>query len=246
MSNKRKHGGAAAPFTSSARSSSFRDDDDLQPRRAFHVSGAPDFSQAEPQTAEEYLRRVRWEAQRQPKVLTSTIDPRLLVEHRGAAPSAPGYGRALQLLPATSPLAMPSKEWENAFASQFADVRLALLRYTERLPEVKKRETQPPPSTARMPPPRDYPAWTRYCLGADFDVERYVGESQHPVSRGVGEDSAACRAPELHTVAAWDQLATRAIFHRLVDHLDGCYQRASAGGSTAAPSSAAEQEDDAD
>ena len=64
------------------RKQAVRDEDEqLLPRRAFTVSGAPDFSQAEPQTAEEYLRRVKWEAKRQPRVLTSNIDPRSF-DHR--------------------------------------------------------------------------------------------------------------------------------------------------------------------
>jgi len=37
------------------------DDDDIMPR-AFHVSGQPDLNSGPPATAEEYLRRVRYES----------------------------------------------------------------------------------------------------------------------------------------------------------------------------------------
>ncbi len=208
--------------------------DDLRPRRAFRVSGSPDFSQAEPQSAEEYLRRVRWEAQHQPKSFTAPVNPAQWKGGEGGGKGLrPSWGKGLHPLPPTSPLAMPSKEWQQNFTGEFTSVRLAFLRFLHiRTGEeeeeggkggsLREGSGQSPPPRPRqgLPPMRDYPAWLRFCLGRDVDVERCI--------RGGGEEGAQVTpsmTPDLHTVAAWDQVTTRGVLHHLIDHLNRCHQR---------------------
>ena len=242
MSNKRKQQQMTQSSSSRQRpplSASVDSDDGggVHPRRAFRVLGSPDFSQAEPQSALEYLRRVKWEAKRQPKVWTAAIDPQRLQRPQPPQPTMRGHGQALDRLPRTSPLALPSSEWQSHFASQYTDVRMALLRYTELHPVGSQPSisgghllpNDPQLSSSRPPLPsaRDYPAWLRFCLGADFDVERCtctVDAAEGEVDE-LSTPQPLCPSPKLQLVAGWDQLSTRAIIHRLVDHLHRCHQR---------------------
>ena len=235
MSHKRK---SYPPSSSSSLNADDGDVDDLRPRRAFRVRGPPDFSQAEPQSAEEYLRRVRWEAQHQPKVLTAPVNPAQWKEGEGRGQGLRRlWGKGLDPLPPTSPLAMPSREWEESFTAEFTSVRLAFTRYLhlQSGDEQKDRgrgsgpgrsvDPSPPPRSPHrpLPPMRDYPAWLRFCLGKDADVERCIrGEG------GVGEEGVhvtGSTTPDLRTVAGWDQVTTRGVLHHLIDHLHRCHQR---------------------
>jgi len=197
MSHKRKH---ATSDRSTA--SALPVVDDLLPRKCFSVSGAPDYTDEEPQTAEEYLRRVKWEARSQPRVFQSAIDPRRY-DHL----QTKGYVRSIQPLPATSARVMPSAEWESDFAAQFADIRLSFAHYSQLHPPA---DPQPHPPVVlgqasgigdeSVSPARNSEAWSRYCLG-------------------LSSPASPAPAPSLPTVAAFDQLTTRSMLTHIVSHV---------------------------
>ena len=204
MSHKRKHStadrNAASAFVAA---------DELQPRRAFSVSGAPDYTDDAPQTAEEYLRRVKWEARHQPRVFTSTIDPRRF-DHL----QTKGYVQTTQPLPHTSARVMPSAEWESEFASQFADIRLSCAHYSQLHPAAAQQPRPPTGPTLSavvaddsITAPRNIEAWARYCLGLSTATARPP-------------------TPSLPTVAAFDQLTTRGVLAQIVSHLQQAVTRA--------------------
>ena len=203
MSHKRKQATAdrSAPSTFVA--------DDLLPRRAFSVTGAPDYTDSAPQTAEEYLRRVKWEARNQPRVFTSAIDPRRF-DHLQTA----GYVRSIQPLPPTSARVMPSAEWESEFAAQFADIRLSFAHYSELHPPAAPQPQPPQADTAdtlsaddTAAVARNCEAWSRYCLG--------LSSSDNPPP-----------TPSLPTVAAFDQLTTRGVLAHMVTLMQQACTRA--------------------
>ena len=183
-------------------------DADLLPRKAFSVTGAPDYSEAAPQTAEEYLRRVKWEARNQPRVFTAPIDPRRF-DHL----QTKGYVRRVQPLPPTSARVMPSAEWESAFAAQFADIRLSFAHYSQLHPPAAP-QPRPPSAAAAVAASTTTTshiceAWARYCLG-------------------LGSSSSSSPSPSLPTVASFDQLTTRGVLAQLVTQLQQAATRAQA------------------
>ena len=205
MSHKRKHSTPDRTATSA-----FVAADELLPRRAFSVTGAPDYTEDAPQTAEEYLRRVKWEARQQPRVFTSTIDPRRF-DHL----QTQGYVRTIQPLPHTSARVLPSAEWESSFASQFADIRQSFAHYSQLHPPA---DPQPQPPTAlttaldeddTVTAPQNCEAWARYCLGLSSPT------TPPPM-------------PSLPTVAAFDQLTTRGVLAQIVTQLQQSVTRAQA------------------
>ena len=158
---------------------------------------------------------------------------------------------------------LPSPQWETRFASQFADIRLALLRYAARphLEAAQQAQRNPTPS------PRAFPQWMQYCLGADHDLQhcvqgrgrqtqavRAVKETVEPLEMKEASEeaasssssgssptsSAACveqqMLPTLQVVAAWDQSTTRGLLSRLIDHLQRCVAAVSASTPPPSPS----------
>ncbi|KAK1429029.1 hypothetical protein QVD17_11228 [Tagetes erecta] len=89
-------------------------------RPAFHVTGEPDFDSGPPQDGLEYLRRVRWEAKRIPKVKIAKVERKVLNKEQTVyMPSMPDIAACPQHL-------MPSKEWEDVFLADFSKLRTAL------------------------------------------------------------------------------------------------------------------------
>ncbi|XP_010550504.1 PREDICTED: uncharacterized protein LOC104821356 [Tarenaya hassleriana] len=88
---------------------------------AFAVEGEPDFDSGPPEDGFEYLRRVRWEAQQIPKVKIAKRDTskNASKEQTIYMPQLPEIAKCLDHL-------LPTKEWEDAFLSDFSDLRLAL------------------------------------------------------------------------------------------------------------------------
>lgn len=84
---------------------------------AFAVEGEPDFESGEPQDGWEYLRRVKWEFARCPKVKVATIDPKKFAEQTPYMPSIPSVS-------ACSPHLLPTKEWETEFLADFSNLRM--------------------------------------------------------------------------------------------------------------------------
>ncbi|KAG9141375.1 hypothetical protein Leryth_001819 [Lithospermum erythrorhizon] len=92
-------------------------------RPAFFVSGEPDFDSGPPEDGLEYLRRVRWEAARIPKVKVSKVDKsRLMSEQTAYMPQIPEIAKCPDHL-------LPLKKWEDTFLSDFSQLRQALSCY---------------------------------------------------------------------------------------------------------------------
>ncbi|XP_076908387.1 uncharacterized protein LOC143565247 [Bidens hawaiensis] len=89
-------------------------------RPALYVTGEPDFDSGPPQDGLEYLRRVRWEAKRIPKVKIAKVDKTVLNKEQTVyMPNIPDIAACPKHL-------MPSKEWEDVFLADFSNLRLAL------------------------------------------------------------------------------------------------------------------------
>ncbi|KAK9048522.1 hypothetical protein SSX86_032513 [Deinandra increscens subsp. villosa] len=89
-------------------------------RPALYVTGEPDFDSGPPQDGLEYLRRVRWEAKRIPKVKTAKVERKVLNKEQTVyMPNIPDIAACPEHL-------MPSKEWEDVFLADFSKLRLAL------------------------------------------------------------------------------------------------------------------------
>ncbi|KAM7257926.1 hypothetical protein ACFE04_013667 [Oxalis oulophora] len=101
------------------------DDDDHHydsiQRPALYVEGEPNFESGPPEDGLEYLRRVRWEAARVPKVKVAKIDKsRLKNEQSVYMPQIPEIAKCPEHL-------LPLKQWEDQFLADFSSLRLALV-----------------------------------------------------------------------------------------------------------------------
>lgn len=97
------------------------DDDDCTSilRPAFFVSGEPKFDSGPPQDGLEYLRRVRWEAERIPKVKVVELEKhKLNKEQTVYMPTIPDIAKCPEHL-------LPVKEWEDMFLADFMELRQA-------------------------------------------------------------------------------------------------------------------------
>ncbi|KAL7106112.1 hypothetical protein ACP275_07G090900 [Erythranthe tilingii] len=88
-------------------------------RPVFMVTGEPDFDSGPPQDGLEYLRRVRWETARIPKVTVAKINKRK--EQSTYMPQIPGIMQCPQSL-------LPLKQWEDSFLADFSKLRLDFAR----------------------------------------------------------------------------------------------------------------------
>lgn len=90
---------------------------------AFRVKGEPDFDSGPPEDGLEYLRRVRWEAARIPKVKIAKIDRnKIKKEQTVYMPQIPDIVKCPDHL-------LPLKEWEDAFLADFSELRLVLSQF---------------------------------------------------------------------------------------------------------------------
>ena len=181
-------------------------------------------STGEPQSAEEYLLRVRVEAQNCPRVKTAKhIDPKTFV-HRQTA-----YMPALGLVPRpANPLCLPSEEWQNCYSNEFAQARQQLVSYAANHSHVRKY-TQP-----GTPHRRDYAVWTTWCVG---NVQQQIAAAAvptAPTAAAVSADAASSSSPSaaaasvsppallphcpsLPLVISMDQLQTKGILQSLLE-----------------------------
>lgn len=127
--------------------------------------GEPDWDSGPPETAEEYLRRVRWEAARCPQVVRSEPDPeklRQLARRRpGAnddAPPPPPVLPDIPDIPDAPAWARPSPDWLTGFLSDFASLRAQLAA-------AGTGGSGASPAPARLPDLRDVAAWDHLCFG---------------------------------------------------------------------------------
>mmetsp|Transcript_10459 Transcript_10459/g.17105 ORF Transcript_10459/g.17105 Transcript_10459/m.17105 type:complete len:252 (-) Transcript_10459:683-1438(-) len=121
------------------------------PVEDYDDSYAPDDSM--PVTAEEYLRRVRWEARQCPDVMVADIDSKKLARIQ---PN--------NILPISEPLEpafaalLPDRAWETEFLAWFSDLRQALIHlaavpFPAEVPKVV------------IPPMADSSGWRSLCFG---------------------------------------------------------------------------------
>lgn len=96
-------------------SSEEESDDELMPK-AFLVDGEMPLEDGPPTNGLEYLRRVRWEAKQSPKIVVSSIDPRMYDANQTRTWLPPKIPEA--------PIEyLPSKEWEEDFLNSFKKLR---------------------------------------------------------------------------------------------------------------------------
>ncbi|GER27872.1 survival of motor neuron protein-interacting protein [Striga asiatica] len=88
-------------------------------RPAFLVTGEPDFDSGPPQDGLEYLRRVRWEADRIPKVKVVKVNKNK--EQSVYMPQIPDIMECPENI-------LPLKQWENSFLADFSELRQAFSR----------------------------------------------------------------------------------------------------------------------
>ncbi|KAL3635017.1 hypothetical protein CASFOL_022071 [Castilleja foliolosa] len=86
---------------------------------AFLVTGEPDFDSGPPLDGLEYLRRVRWEADRVPKV--AVVKVKKIKEQSVYMPQIPDIMKCPDKL-------LPLKQWEESFVAEFSELRLAFTR----------------------------------------------------------------------------------------------------------------------
>ncbi|CAM6088473.1 unnamed protein product [Calypogeia fissa] len=124
----------------------------FQPR-AFAVEGEPDFESGEPVDGWEYLRRVKYETARCPKVVVAEIDPAKLVSEQTP------YMPELPEIPECPLDLRPSKEWETHLLGDFSLLRMAL------------SNIRAPPTAERIPSLRNKTAWEMRCFGSTTAME---------------------------------------------------------------------------
>jgi hypothetical protein len=168
----------------------------LHQRRAFHIPAhivARYDPHAVPQSAEEYLLQVRIQADACPMVTRSSIDPRSF-EHRQTS-YMPHLVKASR---PTNQACIPTPEWTNRFACQFAEARQSLLCFAAQHNHLRKgRQGQ------GWPARNDYPAWVTYCLGRDASPNT---PAQRP----------SC--PSLALVVALEQVECKGILMQMLSH----------------------------
>ncbi|WIA29016.1 hypothetical protein OEZ86_011533 [Tetradesmus obliquus] len=130
--------------------------------QALPVEGDPDWSLDEPDSAEEYLRRVRYEASRCPRVVRAELP--------AAAAAAGGHAAARsgrQVLPDVAPIAdapdwaKPNRSWVLQFVADFQALR-------QQLQEACLAGGYP---VVQVPHVNDAEAWDRACFGHAAQAE---------------------------------------------------------------------------
>ncbi|EEF31843.1 hypothetical protein RCOM_1267370 [Ricinus communis] len=91
-------------------------------RPAFLVEGEPDFNSGPPEDGLEYLRRVRWEADHIPKVKVAKLDKSKVNREQSIyMPQIPEIAKCPEHF-------LPLKQWEDAFLTDFSELRMYLSR----------------------------------------------------------------------------------------------------------------------
>ncbi|WCJ41436.1 spliceosome protein-related [Euphorbia peplus] len=100
-------------------------------RPAFHVEGEPNFDSGPPEDGLEFLRRVRWEATREPKFTLAKLDKNKLKEQSNYMPQFSEMDECPEHL-------LPLKQWEDAFLADFSELR-KLLAYEDSSFEISSK-----------------------------------------------------------------------------------------------------------
>ncbi|KAK2990657.1 hypothetical protein RJ640_007791 [Escallonia rubra] len=91
-------------------------------RPAFLVTGEPNFDSGPPQDGLEFIRRVRWEAERIPNVKVAKVERSKLKKEQTI------YMPRIPDIPTCPEQLMPLKQWEDAFLADFSELRLTLMK----------------------------------------------------------------------------------------------------------------------
>ncbi|CAA0839376.1 spliceosome protein-related [Striga hermonthica] len=105
-------------------------------RPAFLVTGEPDFDSGPPQDGLEYLRRVRWEADRIPKVKVVKVNNKNK-EQSVYMPQIPDIMECPENI-------LPLKQWENSFLADFSELRQAFSRLDPQASRLKSSTEEHP------------------------------------------------------------------------------------------------------
>eukprot|EP00882_Tetradesmus_deserticola_P021303 GHRQ01023064.1.p1 GENE.GHRQ01023064.1~~GHRQ01023064.1.p1 ORF type:complete len:233 (+),score=110.12 GHRQ01023064.1:228-926(+) len=130
--------------------------------QALPVDGEPDWALDEPDSAEEYLRRVRYEAARCPRVVRAEVP-----EAAAAGVAHVSARSARHVLPDVAPIAdapdwaKPNKSWVVKFVEDFQQLRM-------QLHQACVQEGYP---VAQVPHVNDLEAWERACFGQSAQAE---------------------------------------------------------------------------
>jgi len=140
------------------------DEDDFRVE-VFHVDGESAPSEGPPTSGEEYLRRVRWEANRCPGIVVSDIDPKEFIQNRS---------QSYFVLP--DPIASPpegfapSIEWEQIFLEDF----IFLIEDLEKLHQVERENKS---FAISLPSTRNEDNWYKICFGKRSEQEANLIEN---------------------------------------------------------------------
>ncbi|KAK9810074.1 hypothetical protein WJX72_004382 [[Myrmecia] bisecta] len=158
--------------------------------------GEPDFESGEPDDAEEYLRRVRYEAAQLPRVVTAKIDPRDFDAQRTQyVPSG--------ALPEAIELAMPEKRWLQSILTEFALLRL----------QIQQAEEDGTHEESTGPSGRDSLSWRNYCFGKSSSPAASTSSPQP------GAFDSRPHLPSLPALLTLDKTQAEVLFQRHVDWL---------------------------
>ncbi|KAL3156933.1 hypothetical protein ABBQ38_001195 [Trebouxia sp. C0009 RCD-2024] len=135
-------------------------------------AGPPDL-QSDCTTAEEYIKRVRYEAEQLPQTVTSCIDPRDFDAQRT------DYIPLQDQDSVTAADCIPSRQWLTEFLADFASLRAQIHREEEDFDPFLPRPPPPPPPHP-LPHSRDKNGWQRYCLGAPQPQQQQQQQQQQP------------------------------------------------------------------
>lgn len=197
-------------------------------RQALPVDYAePDWDSGPPSTAEEYLRRVRWEAAGLPAVMRAPgLDPQRFEQLRSNdyLQRASGYegGDSSSGSCPTPSWAVPDPAWVRSFLKDFAALRQQLQRVVE--------EQAAELSRAGLPPISNVAAWDCICglapaspgaspsAGLDGALTRMtLHDPPGPPPSWQG----SLQGPQINMVLTLDQVSVRAMLQRIVSRLPG-------------------------
>eukprot|EP01132_Coremiostelium_polycephalum_P007628 gene7628-9384_t len=127
--------------------------------KAFDIDGesAPDDS--EPMTGEEYLKRVRWEANRLANVVVADNIDYSKINNT----ISKSYFTLPPKLPTCHPQLLPDQHWESNFLSDFSEFR-------QKLQCIKLNKKVNPTKQLVLPHLNDKRAWFIFCFGSSSSI----------------------------------------------------------------------------
>jgi len=192
--------------------------------QALPVDGEPDWSLAEPDTAEEYLRRVRYETARCPKVVRVEYDEESSPDPTTTSAAAAGgsgisshsssRGRRA-VLPEVECIAegpdwaKPNKDWVVQFVGDFQQLRR----------EVMERYETGEYAADVVPHMNDVQAWDRLCFGAAAEHEAHASGVAAAAANGAGAELTCMNDGIFANLMALDQVSVSDLLQHHITQL---------------------------